>query len=55
MPHTLSTKTIKGKKFYLIKNKDTGKIVKYRSKKARDNGMRIREAITHGWKPTKKR
>lgn len=33
----------------------SGKIIKFKSKKKRDNWERIARAIRHGWKPRKKK
>lgn len=32
----------------------SGKVRKFKSKKARDNFLRVAQAVKHGWKPTKK-
>jgi hypothetical protein len=53
MPYELFTKTEGGKIKYCHRNKNTGKVVCYDSEKKRKAGMRIREAVAHGWKPSR--
>jgi len=53
MPYKKYTKTVKGKKKYCIKNKNTGKETCFCSEEKRNNGIRIREAYAHSWKPKK--
>ena len=36
---------------YAIKNTRTGNITRYHSAEARETGIRVREAYSHGWKP----
>ena len=48
MPYT---KFQRGGKYY-IRNRRTGRTTGYRSEEARQQGIRIREAYAHGWKPT---
>ena len=42
----------KGKK-YCLKNIKTGKVTCYSSAKKRSTGVKMREAFSHGWKPTR--
>lgn len=35
--------------------KGSGKVVKFKSAKARANYERVAEAVKHGWKPTSKK
>ena len=47
MPYTLSTKTVKGKKKWCMKSKDTGKSYCYDSPAARAKGMKMHEMFKH--------
>lgn len=38
---------------YCIQNKKTGNITCFNSESDRAQGIRIREAFAHGWKPTR--
>lgn len=40
---------------YCIKNIKTNKVTCFKSEKDRKQGIRIREAFAHGWKPTGKK
>lgn len=44
----------KGNK-YCIRNRKTGRTTCYKSEDDRNQGIRIREAFAHGWKPTRKK
>lgn len=54
MPYLKFTKVVDGKKKWCTKNLETGKVIMYDSAEKRKNGIKIREAIHHGWKPTGK-
>ena len=55
MPYLKFTKIVDGKKKYCIKNKKTGSITCYSSKKKREKGIRMKEAFAHGFKLTKRK
>lgn len=54
MPYILSTKTVKGKKKFCMRSKESGKMYCYNSTQARADGMKLHEAFKHGFVPTKK-
>jgi len=55
MPYQKYTKTIKGKKKFCIRNKQTGQETCYDSEKKRNTGIKIKEAFKHGFKLTKEK
>lgn len=47
MPYNKFVKAMRGRKKYCTKNKRTGKIVCYSSKRKRETGMKMREMFAH--------
>lgn len=47
MPYTLTTQKRKGKNVFCMISKDTGKKYCYKSKAAREKGMRVHEMFKH--------
>ena len=54
MPYSKFTKVIEGRKKWCTRKLSDGKVTCFKSPEARKTGIRIRMAIDHGWKPTKK-
>jgi hypothetical protein len=55
MPYKQFDKKVDGIVKSCIKNINTGKITCFGSKEKRKTGIRMREAFSHGWVPTKQK
>lgn len=55
MPYQKFTKTVKGKKKYCTRNKNTGKVRCFSSKGKRKTMIKMAHAYDSGWKPTGRR
>ncbi len=55
MPYKKYSCMKNGMKMYCLKNIETGQVTHYKTKESRDKGIRIKEAFSHGWKPTRLR